>query len=70
MRPILFVLLAMTTFTFAGPTQSANVIVILVDDLGLTDLSCYGSQFYETPNIDQLSKDGVKFTQAYSSSTV
>ncbi len=70
MRPILFVLFAMTTFTFAGPTQSANVIVILVDDLGLTDLSCYGSQFYETPNIDQLSKDGVKFTQAYSSSTV
>jgi len=70
MRRLLALLLALSTSAFAGPAQSPNVIVILVDDLGLTDLSCYGSQFYETPNIDQLAKDGVKFTQAYSSSTV
>ena len=67
---VLYTLLALTTSVLANPNPPPNVIVILVDDLGLTDLSCYGSQFYETPNIDQLAKDGVKFTQAYSSSTV
>ena len=34
-----------------------NVIFILADDLGWTDLSCYGSRFYETPNLDQLAKE-------------
>ena len=43
-----------------------NVIVILVDDMGQTDLSCYGSRFYETPHIDQLAKDGVRFVNGYS----
>jgi arylsulfatase A-like enzyme len=42
----------------------------LADDLGWTDLSCYGSEFYETPNIDRLARDGRKFTQAYSACTV
>lgn len=42
-----------------------NVILFLVDDLGWSDLGCYGSRFYETPNIDKLAEDGVKFTQAY-----
>jgi arylsulfatase A len=67
---LLLVLLALATPCFGAPSRPPNVIVVLVDDLGLTDLSSYGSQFYETPNIDQLAKDGVKFTQAYSSSTV
>ena len=59
-----------------GETRSAeksrppNVILVLVDDLGMTDLSCYGSKFYETPHIDQLAKEGVRFTQAYSACTV
>jgi len=47
-----------------------NVIVILVDDLGQTDLSCYGSRFYETPHIDALAKAGVRFTDGYSACTV
>ena len=47
-----------------------NVIVILVDDMGQTDLSCYGSRFYETPHIDQLAKDGVRFANGYSACTV
>jgi arylsulfatase A-like enzyme len=47
-----------------------NVIVILVDDLGQTDLACYGSRFYETPHIDQLAKDGVRFANGYSACTV
>ena len=53
-----------------APTRHPNVIVILVDDMGQTDLSCYGSRFYETPNIDQLAKDGVRFANGYSACTV
>jgi len=53
----------------AAPTR-LNVIVILVDDLGWTDLGCMGSSFYETPHIDRLAADGVKFTAAYSACTV
>ena len=44
--------------------------MILADDLGWTDLACYGSKLYETPNIDQMARDGMKFTQAYSACTV
>lgn len=42
-----------------------NVVFFLVDDLGWTDVGCYGSSFYETPNIDKLAQEGVKFTNAY-----
>jgi arylsulfatase A len=45
-----------------------NVIVILSDDLGWADLSCYGSTFHELPNLDKLAAQGMRFTQAYSSS--
>ncbi|HWB03021.1 MAG TPA: sulfatase [Verrucomicrobiales bacterium] len=47
-----------------------NFIVLLVDDMGATDLGCTGSTFYKTPNIDQLARDGAMFTQAYSACTV
>ncbi|MCP4312823.1 MAG: sulfatase-like hydrolase/transferase [Bacteroidetes bacterium] len=50
--------------------QPANIIFILVDDLGWCDLECYGSDFYETPNIDQLAFGGVRFTNAYSAHPV
>lgn len=42
-----------------------NIIVILADDLGWADLSCYGSEFHETPNLDRLAAEGVRFTQGY-----
>ena len=42
----------------------------MVDDLGWTDLECFGSDFYETPNVDRLAKKGMKFTNAYASSCV
>ncbi len=42
-----------------------NVVFILADDLGAHDVGCFGSTFYETPNIDRLASHGVKFTQAY-----
>lgn len=47
-----------------------NVILFLVDDLGWTDLGCYGSDLYETPVIDKMAEEGVKFTNAYSACTV
>src|SRR3954451_11478648 len=50
--------------------QRLNVLLILVDDWGATDLGCAGSSFHETPNIDGLAASGMRFTQAYSACTV
>jgi arylsulfatase A-like enzyme len=41
-----------------------NVVMFLIDDLGATDLGCFGSTFYETPNIDRLAASGMRFTTA------
>ena len=46
--------------------EHPNIILVLADDLGWTGLGCYGSAFYETPHIDQLASEGVRFTAAYS----
>ncbi len=59
-------LLASLSLAPAAP----NVVLILIDDLGETDLGCYGSHFYETPHLDRLAKDSLRFTQAYSACTV
>lgn len=50
--------------------QRLNFVFILADDLGWTDLSSYGSKFYETPNIDRLASQGVRFTNAYAACPV
>ncbi len=50
--------------------QPPNILFILADDLGYGDLGCYGQQRIRTPNIDALSRQGVRFTQAYAGSTV
>jgi len=47
-----------------------NVILILADDLGWTDLACYGSDLHQTPHLDALARDGMRFTQNYSACTV
>ncbi len=47
-----------------------NFVFFLIDDLGWTDLGCYGSQFYLTPNVDRLAAMGVKFTNGYAACTV
>ncbi|HEX6984675.1 MAG TPA: sulfatase, partial [Planctomycetaceae bacterium] len=47
-----------------------NVVLILVDDLGWKDLGCQGSTFYETPHIDALARQGMRFTQAYAACAV
>ncbi|WP_291798497.1 sulfatase [Lutibacter sp.] len=56
-----------TTFEF---TNKPNIIIFMVDDLGWTDLGSYGSDFYETPAIDKIATNGIRFTNAYSASSV
>jgi len=62
-------LLAATTTTITAQ-KKPNIVFFLIDDMGWSDLSSYGSEYYETPNIDKLAENGVKFTNAYSASTV
>lgn len=50
--------------------RKPNVIFVLADDLGYKDLGCYGNTFIQTPNLDQLAKSGIRFTQAYAASPV
>ena len=50
----------------AHAASQPNIVFILADDLGYTDLSGYGSKYYETPNIDRLAEQGMKFTDGYS----
>ena len=47
-----------------------NVVIIYADDLGFGDLGCYGSRKIDTPNLDRLCAEGLKFTNAYSTSAV
>ena len=65
----IFLLISVTVFYSSNAQveqkKQPNIIFFLVDDLGWTDLGFYGSSFYETPNIDKLAKNGVKFTNAY-----
>ena len=54
----------------AQALRPPNIVYILADDLGYGDLSCYGQQHFDTPNIDRLAARGLRFTQHYSGSTV
>lgn len=47
-----------------------NIVLILIDDMGWRDLGCTGSDFYQTPHIDELSRGGMKFTQAYAAAPI
>ena len=58
-------LLALFSCTPAEKKQKPNVLFILADDLGYRDLSCMGSEYYETPNIDRIAQEGVVFTNGY-----
>jgi len=54
----------------AQKNSRPNIILLVADDLGYGDVGCYGQQKIETPNIDKLAKNGMKFTQFYAGSTV
>lgn len=47
-----------------------NIVAFLIDDMGWGDLGCYGDTFHETPNIDQLARESMKFTNAYAGAPV
>lgn len=59
---------------FADQTLSAkvrpNVLLMMADDIGYGDLSCYGSETIETPNLDQLAEDGIRLTSFYAGASV
>ena len=68
-RPVVFLLfVGLSAGTALG--QSPNFVLILVDDLGWRDLACYGSEIVDTPNIDALSRRGVRMTNFYASAAV
>ncbi len=60
-RPLLALL---ALYALAGAAPRPNIVVILVDDMGFSDLGCYGSEI-PTPNLDALAKNGLRFTQFY-----
>ena len=55
----------------AAPVRKRpNIVFLLLDDLGWSDFGCYGNTFHETPNLDRLAGDGVRFTNAYAACPV
>jgi arylsulfatase A-like enzyme len=77
MKRSFYILTALLVFGCAPQAVAAehapkppNVLLIVVDDLGWRDLSVQGSTFYETPNVDQLAANGVRFTHGYASAQV
>ena len=78
MKPSLFfrlfslaVLLLTPAAMFAADSSSRlNIVLFLIDDMGWKDLGCQGSDFYQTPNIDRLAREGARFTDAYAACAV
>ena len=66
MKPIP-ILLALCRLASAEAPNKPNIIVILVDDMGFSDVGCYGSEI-PTPNLDALAADGLRYTQFYNTS--
>ena len=74
-RPKLQILLIISFVVPCAATTAAvpdqpNIILFLIDDLGWSDLGCQGSTYYQTPNIDRLAAEGVRFTDAYAACAV
>ncbi|HYO54258.1 sulfatase family protein [Archangium sp.] len=61
---------AASTIGYAAPRSRPNVLFILADDLGYGDLSCYGRPDYQTPVLDRLARQGIKFMSAYAAAPV
>ena len=69
-KSIIWIILLHLTISVTGQNKLPNIVFILADDLGWKDLGCYGNQFTETPNIDKLAENGVRFTEAYAACPV
>ena len=71
MKSLNIILLSgLISFSTYAKSQHPNVVIFFVDDMGWTDLGYMGSDYYLTPNIDALAKDGITFTDSYSACTV
>ncbi|SMO46879.1 sulfatase family protein [Solitalea koreensis] len=68
MKKKLLVLICLGVNLIVHAQQKPNIIIIYADDLGYGDLSCYGMSKIKTPNIDKLAKQGIRFTNAHSTS--
>lgn len=66
----LLAVVAASCITAAHADRSPNIVFILVDDLGWSDVHCYGGDAFDTPNIDQLATEGVRFTDFYAACPV
>ncbi len=53
-----------------GQSRPPNILIILIDDMGWADVGCFGNTFFETPNIDRLASEGMRFTNAYAACPV
>ncbi len=68
--PLLLAGLGSSALSAAPAADKPNIIFILADDMGYGDLGCYGQKKFETPNIDRLAAEGIKFSQHYAGSAV
>lgn len=50
--------------------EKPNIVFILADDMGWHELGCYGNDFHETPHLDRLAMDGMRFTKAYAAASI
>lgn len=67
---LMIAMMALAALLPSAEPEKPNVIVVLVDDLGWTDVACFGSRYHQTPHLDRLAKDGMRFTNGYSACTV
>ena len=73
MKLVFLLMASILIFTHQGEAEEqglANVVLIVVDDLGWADLGCYGADLHQTPNIDRFCQTGMKFTNAYAAAPV
>lgn len=62
--------LAGSAVASAAPATRPNIIFLLLDDLGWRDFGCYGNKYFDTPNLDRLASEGMRFTNAYAACPV
>lgn len=68
---LIIALISLLALACSSPkAEQPNILFILADDLGYTDLSCMGSEYYETPNIDKIANEGTIFTNGYANCRV
>ncbi len=70
MKTFIFLFVLMTFYGCHNESNLPNIVFILADDLGTDQVSSYGNAYYETPNIDRLSKEGMLFQQAYTAAAI